>query len=328
MIKAIAQSHLGIILKNISLAAVLVLGLSQTAKADEANKHQDLRVSCNPTVNQASKLNCSFNTLPPEVEQNADTVAQGNRGRRRKSKVQGYYGGFSLGAIIPSGGVSFSNSELISGLSDIDFSTGFAGSAFGGIKFSQNFGAELEFLLGIGSGDSDDFDQSFDDLYDPIREIANQSAGLLTAEGDLTAEVDYSAFAFYVSPRFELPISNKFKVFVSPGVGISQTNVDYEANSDASVGRTASSGDAATDAEFDQTADDFNTLLANANSDRDSSQTGFSFKINAGAAYQISNAIEIFGQVRYVTLPTESNDEFDVDSLNSFLGQAGLTFNF
>lgn len=327
MIKAIAKSNLGIILKNLSLAAVLVLGLSQTARANESEKYQDLRIACDPAINQDSKLNCSFNELLGESDRvETVEVAQGRRGRRRKSKVQGYYGGFSLGAMFPSGEVDL-NTDILSNLPEVDFNTGFAGSVFGGIKFSKNIAAELEFLAGFGSGDSDDFDEEIRTRVAGLREIAGNAPGAFNVNGDFeSSEIDYSAFALYASPRFDLPISNRLSVYISPGIGLSQTNVNYEADGDLSVSLATPSGNAEADASFNATADEFNELTDD--TDRDSSQTGISFRIKAGAEFQISNSIEIFGQVQYVTLPTESNDQFDVDNLNSFLTQAGLTFNF
>ena len=315
MIQAAFKSQLGIIVKNISLAAVLVLGLSQTAKADEANKHQDLRISCDPAINQDSRLNCSFNNLPPEVEQNADTVAQGGRGRRRKSKVQGYYGGFSLGIISPSGGINSSDTPGLEDISEIDYSTGFAGSVFGGIKFNKSIAAELEFLLGLGSGDTDGFNDDFQAAFQPLRDLADNTPGL-DVDGDFEIDADYSAFAIYASPRFDLPVSDKFSVFISPGIGLSQTNVNVETDSDLNISSTVQDDD----------IDEANAVFEQANFDVDESTTGVSFKIKGGAQFQISNGIAIFGQASYVTLPV--SDDSNLDNLNSFLGQAGLTFNF
>jgi opacity protein-like surface antigen len=319
MITAIAKSKLGIIFKNASIAAALVFGLAQTAQADQNNNYQDLYISCNPAIDQASKLNCSFNPQPTEIQQGSDTqIAQGTRGRRRKSKVDGYYGGFSLGAISPSGGIEVVGDPTLPGLedpSDIDYSTGFAGSIFGGVKFNEIIAAELEFLLGLGSGDTDGFNSEFQDFISSLRDSVEGTDVDLT--GGLEAESDYSAFAIYASPRFNLPISEKFSVFISPGVGLSQTNINLKTETDLSV-----SGEGVT-AE-DQA--DFDQQIASANQDVDQSTTGISFKVKAGAEFQISDSIEIFGQASYVTLPV--NDDITADSLNSLLAQGGLIFNF
>ena len=318
------------IAKNTTLAVAIVCGFSLSAKAEDIKTYETLQVSCNPFTSDSINSQCSSNS---SVESEADLIAQNRRGRgrRRKSKVQNYYAGFGIGAMLPSGEVSFGTEE-----GNVDFSTGFAGSIFGGLNFSKNIGAELEFLLGFGGGDTDDFEQSVDDaiapFIDEIEVINNQLAALsdlsLNFDGEFESSLDYSVFALYASPRFNLPVSERFSVFISPGIGLSQTNVNLETDNSFSFSRSGSSGDPQLDAELDQTIIEGNADLAAVATDRDSSKTGISFQIKAGASFLISETIGIFGSVRYVTLPTESNDEFDSDSLNSFATQAGLTFNF
>lgn len=318
-----AKSNLGIIFKkiskNISIAAVLFFGLAQTAKAEPNNNHQDLYISCSPAIAQGTKLNCSFNPQSTEIIQGTETqIAQGSRGRKRKSKVDGYYGGFSLGAISPSGGIETIGDPTTPGLedlSDVEYSTGFAGSIFGGVKFSEIIAAELEFLLGFGKGDTDGLNNDYQDFINTTNDSLEGTGAEFT--GGLEAEADYSAFAIYASPRFNLPISEKFSVFISPGVGLSQTNINVKTETDLSF-----NGDNVTaedQADFDQT-------VAEANQEIDQSTTGISFKVKAGAEFQISDSIEIFGQASYVTLPV--SDDPTADSLNSLLAQAGLIFNF
>ena len=307
--------------KNTAIAIAIVLGFSIGAKAEDTKNIETLQVSCNPFAVNNLDVGCNSEL---NLEPQAEKIAQTRRGRRRKSKVQGYYGGFSLGAMFPSGQASLVGEDSAV---DIDFNTGFNGSVFGGINFSKNFAADLEFLLGFGSGDTDNFNQSFDDIADPLRELYDQTPGI-NFNGDLEAELDYSTFALYASPKFSLPVSEKFSVFVSPGIGLAQTNVNFKADSDLEITRTESTGDAQADAELDALATEFEGLSDELNADRDSSKTGISFQIKAGASYQISNTIGVFGQLRYVTLPTESNDEFETDNLNAFSTQGGLTFNF
>ena len=311
MFKLIFRSHLGIIVKNISLTAILVLGLAQTAKADESSSYQDLRISCDPAIDSASRLNCSFNTISPETASDTNTIAQGGRGRRRKSKVEGYYGGFSLGAMLPTGGITQVPPEGSTvSTPEIEYSTGFAASVFGGVKLSKSLGAELEFLFGTGSSDSDEFNNNFN-------EAINNAPPGVSVEGELTVDNSYTVFALYASPRFDLPVSEKFNVFVSPGIGISQTNLENEVDNSLQI----------TGADDVPAAN----LLNQANGEdleEDFNSTGISFKIKGGAEYKISDSIAVFGQASYVTLPTEDSDRFELDSLNSFLAQAGLTFNF
>ena len=319
------------IAKNTTLAVAIVCGFSLSAKAEDIKTYETLQVSCNPFASNSVNSQCSSNS---SVESEADLIAQNRRGRgrRRKSKVQGYYAGFSLGAGFPSGEVSISESgELTLGDNNIstnfDFDPGINGSVFGGLNFNKNLGAELEFLLGFGSADTDDFNQGVDDAFGDLREQSAQFQAI-DFTGGIETDVDYSAFALYASPKFNLPISNRFNLFLSPGIGLSQTNVNYEADSDLRFARTQGTGDPELDAELDSLEAEFDGLNDEINTDRDSSKTGISFQIKAGASFQISETIGLFGQLRYVTLPTESNDEFETDSLNSFATQAGLTFNF
>jgi opacity protein-like surface antigen len=285
MITAIAKSKLGIIFKNVSIAAILVFGLAETAKADQTNNYQDLYVACDPAINQASDLNCSFNPQPTEIKQGDDTeIAQGTRGRRRKSKVDGYYGGFS-GGIGFAGGSAATEEEEASfstlGAGDTgEYTNSFDGSLFGGIKFNKNISADLEFFLALGGLETESFQNLLED---------NEVAG--------SVEGDFSAFALYVSPRFELPITgdDKLSLYVSPGIGLSQANVNL----------TIEGSD-----DSDQ--------------DLDESQTGISFQVKGGAEYQITETIDLFTQARYVTLPTGG----DLDSIKIFGLDGGLKFNF
>jgi opacity protein-like surface antigen len=287
MIKS-TKSNLGIIFKNASIAGALVFGLAQTAQADQNNKYQDLNISCNPAIDQTSQLNCSFNPQPTEIKQGDDTeIAQGTRGRRRKSKVDGYYGGFS-GGIGFAGGSSATEEEQAAFSSfDVgdtgEYTNSFDGSLFGGIKFSQNISADLEFFLALGGLETEKVENLFRDNG---------------AEGNV--EGDFSAVALYANPRFELPITgdDKLSLYISPGIGLSQTNVNLKIEGLSSV----------------DVPDE----------DTDESQTGISFQVKGGAEYQISDTMDIFAQARYVTLPTGG----DLDSINIFGLDGGLKFNF
>jgi hypothetical protein len=303
MIRAIAKSELksnfGLILKNLSIAAVLILGLSQAAKAEKPNDRADLNVSCNPFLNYDLNSGCSFDREVAEISQGEDTqIAQTRRGRRRKSKVQGYYGGFSAGIGFPSG-TAGEDEEFVdeeTGISVVapDYTTSFDGSIFGGIKFTKNIGADLEFLLALG-GISDDLENSINDG------IANNPD--LAASGVTTqVDGDFSAFAFYINPRFELPLGEdgKFSVYASPGIGLAQTNVNVTA---------------------DVVAEGQDTIPV---VNQDASNTGISFQVKGGANYLISDTTGIFGQVRYANLPTEEG----YDSISIFGVETGLTFNF
>ncbi len=302
MIRAIAKSELksnfGLISKNISIAAVLILGLSITAKAEKPNEQADLNlnVSCNPFLSYDLNSGCSFDREVTQISQGEDTqIAQTRRGRRRKSKVQGYYGGFSAGIGFPSGTIGEDFVDEGTGIAVVapDYTTSFDGSIFGGIKFTKNIGADLEFLLAFG-GISDDLENS---INEGIAANPDFAASGITAEVD----GDFSAFAFYINPRFELPLGEdgKFSVYASPGIGLAQTNVNLNADIVAEGQATSVT-------------------------DEDASNTGITFQVKGGANYLISDTTGIFGQVRYANLPTEEG----LDSISIFGVETGLTFNF
>ena len=294
----LVKSRFGLILKNLSIATVLVLGLSQAAKAEKPNEHTELNVSCNPFISYNLNSGCSFDREVAQINQDTTTqVAQGRRGRKRKSKVQGYYGGFSIGIGFPSGTAGEDGVEPETGIEFVapDYTTSFDGSIFGGIKFTKNIGADLEFLLALG-GISDDFENSINDGLAAVIPGA--------AEAGVAAEVDgdFSAFALYINPRFELPVGEdgKFSVYASPGIGLAQTNVNVTA---------------------DVVAEGQETIPV---ADQDASNTGISFQVKGGGKYLISDTTSIFGQVRYANLPTD--DGFD--SIDIFGVETGLNFNF
>ncbi|MCC0178674.1 outer membrane beta-barrel protein [Waterburya agarophytonicola K14] len=288
MFRAIWQPNFWTMAKNATIAFVVILGFSQSAKAEDRKTYQAVRVSCNPFVSYDVDSQCNSNV---SLEAETDKIAQTRRGRRRKSKVQGYYGGFSLGVGFPSGELEFGEIPGIE-FSNPEYNTAFLGSLFGGIKFTKSLSADLEFLLGLGGVDSDSLEDSFNEL-----------ATVGGIEGSLETDGDFSAFALYVNPRFELPLSQKgnFSLYVSPGIGISQTNVNFEAVSD-----------------FDGLGDQ------NLNVNQDASSTGITFQVKGGASIAFSDTLGVFAQVRYTTLPTD--DGFD--SINLFGADAGLKFNF
>ena len=288
MLAPILKSNIAKITKNITLAMAIVLGFSLSTKAEETQTYETLEISCNPFLSYGLNSECDLNLA---VESETDLVAQTRRGRRRKSKVQGYYGGFSLGVGFPSGELDFGDIPDIE-FSDPEYDTTFLGSLFGGIKFTKSISADLEFLLALGGVDSDSLENGFNDF-----------AAASGVEGSLSTDGDFSAFAFYINPRFELPLSKSgnFNVYITPGIGLSQTNVNFEA-----VSNFPALGD------------------QNLNIDQDASRTGVTFQIKGGASIALSDTIGAFAQARYTTLPTDD----DFDSINIFGADAGLKFNF
>ena len=137
--------------------------------------------------------------------------------------------------------------------------TGFGGSIFLGANFNQYISLELE-------------------------------AGLLGGGTELDI-ADYSVWALFINPRFNLPLDAnsqdaKVSLFVSPGIGISQAEIDID--------------------EFDLEVED---------------ETRFTIQVKAGIEYDISRNNSLFLQGRYVTQTAENTIDF-------FSVEAGTKFTF
>jgi opacity protein-like surface antigen len=280
--KSISNRNLWMIARNATLAVVLALSFALDTKAEDIKTDESIQVSCNPFTSNDITAQCNSNL---NVEPEQDLIAQ-RRGRKRKSKVDGYYGGFSIGIGFGSGEIDLG--EGAEDFTNPEYSTSFVGSFFEGIKFNKNLSADLEFLLVFGGADSDALDNEFN-------EFARQN----NTEANFETDSSYSTFALYFNPRFELPLSESgsFNLYVSPGIGLSQTNVSFEFTSDIP------------DVEDEKT---------------DASDTGITFQIKGGASIAITETIQAFAQARYLTLPTDEG----FDSINIFGTDAGLKFNF
>ena len=146
--------------QNATLAVAVVLGFSLNAQAEDTKTYQTLQVSCNPFIS-SNLAKCDSNSLSIAELEN-QIVAQSRRGRRKgprsKGNIDGYYGGFSIGVGLANGEIDFDD-----GSPNPEYANGFVGSVFGGIKFSNNFSADLEFLLARGGFDTDEADDFIND---------------------------------------------------------------------------------------------------------------------------------------------------------------------
>ena len=132
-----------------------------------------------------------------------------NKIERRSTKrndVSGYAGG-SLGAFFPINDIEGLGTlvDYVLGTNnfednpDTELKTGFGGSLFAGVKFSDNFATDLEFTLFSGETEIND--------------------------------TSYSQWGIYINPRVILPLSktkNSIAFFLSPGIGISKGKVSYD----------------------------------------------------------------------------------------------------
>ena len=152
---------------------------------------------------------------------------------------------------------------------DSDFTEAFGGSIFFGAEFNKNLGLELETILLGGITES---------------EI-----------------LDYSAWAVLINPRLIIPLDANsqdasFLFFLSPGIGVSQTEADLDFG------------------DFQLEEED---------------ETRFTIQVKLGLEYNISRSNSLFIQGRYLTQTTEDS-VFVVDLFPNelFSIEAGTTFKF
>jgi hypothetical protein len=218
------------IVKNILLASIFTLCIPVTAQAqnvqNNTESYENRKVSCdssnqaecdayqeqrqrridnqvdsreqqidngvdnldNEVDNQVDNLDNGVDNLDNEIDN--EEVPQRTRRTRRASteKIKSYYAGFSGGVFIPDGGLNL----------------GFGGSVFGGGMFTENIGADLEFLVAFGGLDDGDFNN-----------VSN-------------VDGNYSLLGFYLNPRYEIPFADNYKAFISPGIGLLRTNINID----------------------------------------------------------------------------------------------------
>ena len=178
-------------IKTTILTILLALAPVAVRAQDADSSYENYQVGCNAT---------ECNDF--EVNYQEDEVAQRTRNRRtrrtRRTDDKKIYVGGTLGIFFPSEVDDF-EIGIVSGettdLETVDPGTGFGGSVYGGYKFTDRIGADVEaFVFG---GDADPLDSS------------------------------YTSYGFFVNPRFTYTFdqANGLYVFGSPGIGIA--GVDF-----------------------------------------------------------------------------------------------------
>lgn len=146
--------------------------------------------------------------------------------------------------------------------------TSFGGSIFFGAEFNKNLGLEFETVF-LGGGTE-------------------------------LRSVDYSAWALFINPRFNLPLDAdsqdaKINLYLSPGLGLSQSEIDFA-------------------------SDDFELEFED--------ETLFTVQVKLGIEFDISRTNSLFFQGRYVTQAAESSDAFRIFSGEFFSVEAGTKVSF
>ena len=175
-------------IKTTMLAVLLALAPVAVRAQDVDSSYENYQVGCN------SGAEC--NNF--EVNYQEDELAQRTRERRRTRRTRSaddkkIYAGATVGIFLPSEIDDF-DIGIISGntvnLETVDPGTGFGGSLYGGYKFSDFIGVDVEGFA--FTGDADPLDSS------------------------------YTSYGFFVNPRFTYTFddANGFYVFASPGIGL------------------------------------------------------------------------------------------------------------
>ena len=188
------------VLKSVTLATFLIVGLSQ------ASYGQTAKELLPDTISTSKKSNLLQSESSEQLSQITRPRRTRTRTRTRRGQTRKTYFGLGVGIFLP-GEVSLANTEsATSEDASWEFSNGFAIDFFAGYKFSKYFGAELDFSAAFGSLE----------INDVINENFINDIGL-----------DYTALGIYINPRLEIPLAgDKFKIYAAPGIGFSNINSD------------------------------------------------------------------------------------------------------
>jgi Outer membrane protein beta-barrel domain len=160
-------------IKTTVLATILALALpyAVTAQTVETEEYKDYQVSC--------ETGAACNDFGVTYEETDQEVAQIQRTRRTRSSTQAFENWYAGGGA----GIFFGD----------NLDLGFQGHVFGGTKFNEYIGADLEFTFGF--------------------------AGVEDIDENITL------LGFYLNPRFEYQFENSnLTAFLSPGLGLSRAS--------------------------------------------------------------------------------------------------------
>jgi len=184
------------ILSAVSFAAIALF--STTAVQAQETRIRTLKDYLNNCIPEDE----SDEDLPEEcdrLKEARESKKENNRPREaEKTGGIGGYAGVVLGVLFP----DIDEDRPVFAGENVDLSTGFGSSIFGGIKFNRYFGTDIELSGFAGEIDS-----------------------------DLDEDQYYFMSGAFLNPRFTLPLNdskNSLALFLSPGIGVSQLSASVE----------------------------------------------------------------------------------------------------
>ena len=174
-----------------TVSTCLVLSISGEAQAKNIESYEDYRLYCSPAAFQygVQSPDCSRYKGIYENRLQEELDQRQNRRRSTEQENREESGNLRKSFIGGTFGTYFPDADGVN--------TGYGGMILGGTKFNRNLGIDSEIGYLVGGTD---------------------------IEG-----VDYNAWAFFISPRFMLPFTEKENpsyLYLSPGIGTSKASLD------------------------------------------------------------------------------------------------------
>ena len=167
----------------LAIALALTAPFAVQAETLETKEYDNYKVSCEAAT--CGDFDVSF-------ESGNDTVAQTRRTRTRTRTRDSSEGLFKDNFVGGGAGLFFGDGLDLGGL----------GHIFGGTRYNQYFGAEIEFTFGF--------------------------AGLDGFDGFGTSDATATFLGFYLNPRFEYKFDNNITAFGAIGIGLNRISVDTD----------------------------------------------------------------------------------------------------
>ena len=252
------------------LTAIIVtataLGWGNVTSAQEIRTLEDYLSEC--VSESDDELNPECERLQRENQLESERRTRPSRRSNSEPESQkkdgiGGYAGITLGVFFPD--IDESREFFRGNDTEVD-DAAFGSSAFAGVRFNRYLATDIELSGFVGDVDS-----------------------------DLDEDETYSLGAFFLNPRFILPLGqerNSLSLFLSPGIGVSQATSTVEDEVD----------------DFDRT-----TFIED--------DTRFTWQIKGGIIVPVGSKFGILGQTRYAS---QTGD----NAIDYLSAEVGVNFNF